>query len=223
MTSINSIRAEKLNHMDPNQGIILDVRTHMEHAEKHIGFGHAHVPLDELKPTDFMMRHGLDRDSDVYILCRSGKRAAQAAEKFVAEGYHNVKVIEGGIVACEDCGVDIKGHGASVTAPGAKPKGPISLERQVRIAAGLFAATGAALALFSSPVFAVIPLFVGCGLIFAGVTDRCGMALVLTKAPWNKIAGSSCAATSCSSTASRKNCAGTPDTAAGAKVGQSCQ
>ncbi len=190
MTGFSSIRAETLGHIDPNQGIILDVRTKMEHAEKHIGFGHAHVPLDELKPTDFMMRHGLDHDADVYILCRSGKRAAQAAEKFVAEGYRNVKVIEGGIVACEDCGHDIKGTSAQGPKPqGAKVKGPISLERQVRIAAGLFAAVGGALGLFVNPVFAIIPLFVGCCLIFAGVTDRCGMALVLTKAPWNKIEG----------------------------------
>lgn len=211
MTSFSTIRAQDLDHMDPNQGVILDVRTHMEHAEKHIGFGHAHVPLDDLKPADFMMRHGLDRDADVYILCRSGKRATQAAEKFAAEGYRNVKVIEGGIVACEDCGHEIKGHGASAGASGVKTKSPISLERQVRIAAGLLAATGAVLGLFVNPLFTIIPLFVGCGLIFAGVTDRCGMALVLTKAPWNKMNSSTCGASSC---------AAAP---AGAKTGQSCQ
>lgn len=211
MTSFSTINAKELDHMDPNQGVILDVRTHMEHSEKHIGFGHAHVPLDELNPTDFMMRHGLDRDADVYILCRSGKRATQAAEKFVVEGYRNVKVIEGGIIACEDCGHDIKGRGTGAVENGTKAKGPISLERQVRIAAGLFAAIGAALGLFVNPIFAIIPLFVGCGLIFAGVTDRCGMALVLTKAPWNKTSSSTCGANSC---------AASP---AGAKTGQSCQ
>ena len=206
MTSFSTIRAESLGHMDPNKGIIIDVRTKMEHAEKHIVFGHAHVPLDELKPTDFMMRHGLDHDSDVYILCRSGKRATQAAEKFAAEGYRKVKVVEGGIIACEDCGHEVKGHGAENSASGTKVKGPISLERQVRIAAGLFAATGAALGLFISPLFTLIPLFVGCGLIFAGVTDRCGMALVLTKAPWNNLQGKACSITS-----------------TGSKSGQSCQ
>ncbi len=211
MTSFSTINAKELDHMDPNEGVILDVRTHMEHSEKHIGFGHAHVPLDELNPTDFMMRHGLDRDADVYILCRSGKRATQAAEKFVVEGYRNVKVIEGGIIACEDCGHDIKGHGTGAVENGTKAKGPISLERQVRIAAGLFVAMGATLGLFVNPLFIVIPLFVGCGLIFAGVTDRCGMALVLTKAPWNKTSSSTCGATSC---------AASP---AGAKTGQSCQ
>jgi hypothetical protein len=169
-----------------------------------------------------MMRHGLDKDSDVYILCRSGKRATQAAEKFVSEGYRKVKVIEGGIIACEDCGHDIKGHGADISANSVKTKSPISLERQVRIAAGLFAATGAALGLLVNPTFTIIPLFVGCGLIFAGVTDRCGMALVLTKAPWNKMNKDTCATTTCSAT-SGGNCSDATTSPAAAKVEQSCQ
>ncbi|MCS5707652.1 rhodanese-like domain-containing protein [Candidatus Berkiella cookevillensis] len=186
MTSFSIILAENLCPVDPKQGIILDVRTKMEHAEKHIGFSHAHVPLDELKPTELMVHHGLAKNAEVYILCRSGKRASQAAEKFIAEGYCNVKVIEGGITACEMCGHDIKGYGTQISTTQTKLKKPISLERQVRIAAGLFVTLGAALALFISPLFSIIPLFVGCGLIFAGITDRCGMALILTKAPWNK-------------------------------------
>ena len=222
MTQFSKINAKDLSQVDPNQGIILDVRTKMEHTERHIDFGHAHVPLDELWPTDFMMRHGLDKDSDVYILCRSGKRAMQAAEKFVAEGYRNVKVIDGGIVACEDCGHDIKGHGARNSGDIVKVRGPISLERQVRIGAGLFAASGAALGLFINPAFTLIPLFVGCGLIFAGVTDRCGMALVLTKAPWNKIPNEACSTTSCG-TSSGGNCAATSSAGDTTKVGQSCQ
>lgn len=223
MTRFATVNARELDRMDPNQGVILDVRTRLEHAEKHIGFGHAHVPLDELNPADFMMRHGLDKDSAVYILCRSGKRAAQAAEKFVADGYRNVSVVEGGIIACEECGHDMKGHGAGAGAGAPKAKGPISLERQVRIAAGLFAAAGAALGLFVNPFFTVIPLFVGGGLIFAGVTDRCGMALVLTKAPWNKIGEGACAAATCGTSSRGGNCAGTTSPPAGAKAGQSCQ
>jgi len=188
MSTYKIFRAENLSSVDPNKGIIIDVRTKMEHLEKHIGFGHAHVPLDVLDPTDFMLRHGLDHNAEIYILCRSGKRARQAAEKFAAAGYKNIKVVEGGLIACEDCGHEIKGNGTNKPSESTpKTKGPISLERQVRIAAGLFVATGAILALLIHPLFVLLSLFVGCGLIFAGITDRCGMALVLTKAPWNKI------------------------------------
>ena len=31
--------------------------------------------------------------------------------------------------------------------------------------------------------------FVGAGLMFAGITDTCGMAMVLAKMPWNQIKG----------------------------------
>jgi len=30
------------------------------------------------------------------------------------------------------------------------------------------------------------PGFVGCGLVFAGVTDTCGMGMMLAKMSWNR-------------------------------------
>jgi len=37
--------------------------------------------------------------------------------------------------------------------------------------------------------------FVGCGLVFAGVTDTCGMAMLIARMPWNQACRSS---TTCS-------------------------
>ena len=34
--------------------------------------------------------------------------------------------------------------------------------------------------------FLVIPAFVGAGLAFAGISDLCGMGMLLTKMPWNR-------------------------------------
>jgi hypothetical protein len=62
----------------------------------------------------------------------------------------------------------------------------ISLERQVRIAAGAIVLTGALLARFVTPNFIWLSGFVGAGLVFAGITDFCGMGLLLAKLPWNK-------------------------------------
>lgn len=178
-------------------GIIIDVRTHMEHGEKRLARAHAHVPLDELKPRDFMMRHGMDSDADVYLLCRSGGRASQAAEKFVAEGYKNVHVVEGGLTACEECGLAVEGAVAAGESSAPAVKALIPLERQVRIAAGLLAALGGVLALWVHPLFAFVSILVGAGMVFSGVTNRCGMALMLTYAPWNKpVAGTACAMSS---------------------------
>lgn len=62
----------------------------------------------------------------------------------------------------------------------------MSLERQVRIAAGALASVGGALAVAVSPWFALVPAFVGAGLVYAGITDRCGMAMLLGKLPYNR-------------------------------------
>lgn len=185
MTGFTYIRAADLKQADPGQGAILDVRTRMEHAGKSLSLAHEHIPLDELDPVRFMNSRGLGTDAEVCILCRSGKRATQAAEKFSAAGYSNVKVVEGGIAACENGGHDIKVYGPNNGC--AVGRSFVSLERQVRIVAGAVTALGALLGLFVHPLYSVIPLFVGGGLVFSGVTDRCGLALVLTKAPWNSL------------------------------------
>jgi hypothetical protein len=70
----------------------------------------------------------------------------------------------------------------------------MSLERQVRIAAGTLAAAGGFLALLVTPWFAAIPAFVGTGLVFAGVTDTCVMGMLLARLPYNRASGCDVAA-----------------------------
>ncbi len=194
MTEYKIVSADSIKNLHPDQGLLLDVRTDMEHGEKHMACGHIHVPLDQLNADRFMADHKLTKDSPVYILCRSGTRARKAADVFIEAGWTQIHVVEGGVTACEECGHTLSGHavkstsccgGAKTMASCCAVKTPIPLERQVRIAAGLFVVIGAGLALAIDPLFALIPLGVGGGLIFAGITDRCGLALVLTKAPWN--------------------------------------
>ena len=103
-------------------------------------------------------------------------RSKKAAEKFAAAGFTNVRVVDGGILACEACGY---------TSVNPLYRRVISLERQVRIAAGALVALGVVLGHVVTPYFFLLSLFVGCGLMFSGVTDTCGMALVLARAPWN--------------------------------------
>jgi predicted branched-subunit amino acid permease len=62
----------------------------------------------------------------------------------------------------------------------------MSLERQVRIAAGAIVLAGMLLARFVNCNFLWLSGFVGAGLIFAGLTDFCGMGLLLAKMPWNR-------------------------------------
>lgn len=156
---------------------LVDVRTPAEFREVHIPFAQ-NVPLDALDAA------GLAREAEgatVYVVCRSGSRGRSACEKLSEAGAAVVNV-EGGTLAWADAGL-----------PVVRGKKAMSLERQVRIAAGFLVAAGTALAYFHDPLWAIVPGFVGCGLVFAGVTDRCGMAVMLGKMPWNQVSGATCA------------------------------
>lgn len=61
-----------------------------------------------------------------------------------------------------------------------------SLERQVRLGAGLLVIMGIVLSFIWSRGCIALSAFVGLGLTFAGLTDICGMAWLLAKMPWNK-------------------------------------
>ena len=123
----------------------------------------------------------VDRDRPVFLLCRSGARAASAAKKLHALGVKDIRVIEGGIQAWAGAGKPVI-HGTSRV---------WSLERQVRFIAGSLALTGAVLAATVNPRWILLSGFVGAGLMFAGATDFCLMAILLGKLPWNKGSGRS--------------------------------
>ncbi|MCE0521452.1 MAG: rhodanese family protein, partial [Methylacidiphilales bacterium] len=101
--------------------------------------------------------------------------ASKAAEKLAKEGLNNAVVVEGGTLAWIDAGLPVNRGTTKV----------ISLERQVRIVAGSLVLTGVLLAIFVHPYFIGLSAFVGAGLIFAGITDWCGMGLLLARLPWN--------------------------------------
>jgi hypothetical protein len=62
----------------------------------------------------------------------------------------------------------------------------IDLNRQVRIAAGSFVVLGVVLGFTVHRAFFGLSGFVGAGLIFAGITDICGLCHVLALLPWNR-------------------------------------
>ena len=152
---------------------LIDVRTPVEFREVHVEIAR-NVPLDRLDPAALMQARNGSADEPLYILCRSGSRGQQACEKFLTAGFANVVNIEGGTLACIEAGL-----------PVVRGKKAISLERQVRIAAGLLVLLGAGLA-FVHLAFIGLSAFVGAGLVFAGITDTCGMGMMLARMPWNQ-------------------------------------
>lgn len=150
---------------------LLDVRTGAEVAAEGVAGAHV-VPLDDLAGRLDEVRA---LPAPRLLLCRTGRRADLAREVLTRLGVRGLCVIDGGLEAWKQAG-----------GPVVKGRGVISLERQVRIAAGALALLGAVLALVVHPVFAGLSAFIGAGLVFAGVTDWCGMGLLLARMPWNR-------------------------------------
>lgn len=155
---------------------LIDVRTPVEFREIHCPFAR-NVPLSDLDPKAVMTARNGNAGQPLYVICRSGSRGKQACEKLHAAGFPDVVNVEGGTLAWAECGLPVN-----------RGKKAISLERQVRIAAGLLVLLGAALGTFVHPYFVGLAAFVGAGLVFAGVTDTCGMGLLLARMPWNRVA-----------------------------------
>jgi rhodanese-related sulfurtransferase len=150
---------------------VIDVREFSE-------FNNERIADAQLMPLSNFEKHvdEIDHAKPVYLMCRSGNRAKNAAEKLASKGFTDIHVVEGGMVAW--AGADL---------PVVKGESRVwSLERQVRFAAGMFGLTGVLLSLFVSPYLLLIPAFVGAGLMFSAAIDACAMGMTLARMPWNK-------------------------------------
>jgi len=171
--TITIVPAEVSAFISSGRGTLVDVRTPAEFREIHAQ-GAQLVSLDVLDRRAVEAARGTN-PGPVYLLCASGIRATKAEEQLKREGLDDVVVVEGGTNAWAAAGL-----------PVVRGRKTISIERQVRIGAGSLVVVGTGLGWFVHPVFFILAAFVGAGLVFAGVTDICGIAIVLAKAPWNR-------------------------------------
>ncbi|MBP9836515.1 MAG: rhodanese-like domain-containing protein, partial [Candidatus Pacebacteria bacterium] len=149
----------------------INVCTPAEYKEKHIK-GVRSVPFDAIhnRIEEF------NKKKTIYIHCRSGNRGRQAIEKLQTLGVTAELVnVEGGLLAWEEAGYETGSH-----------TGRLPIMRQVFIGAGGLVLGGLLLTHFVNYTFILIPLFVSLGLLLSGLTGWCGMALLLSKMPWNK-------------------------------------
>jgi len=151
----------------PEPPLVLDVRLPAEYRAVHLAPSLL-MPLDEIPGR----RQELPRERELVVVCRTGARARLAAAQL--PGFRT-RVLEGGLAAWQEAG-----H------PVVQGRAHVSLERQVRIVAGALACAGGVLAVTVTPWFGLLPAFVGAGLVYAGVTDRCGMAMLLGRLPYNR-------------------------------------
>ncbi|MBS1724697.1 MAG: DUF2892 domain-containing protein [Armatimonadetes bacterium] len=148
---------------------LVDVRSADEYASGHAAQA-INVPLEQLEAR-------LDDlgDQTIALLCQSGRRAEMACD-VLDEHHHSLLIVEGGTQAWEREGKPMVRASSSRW----------SLERQVRLAAGLIVLTASALALTVDIKWLFLSAFVGAGLTIAGLTNFCGMGLLFSKLPWNQ-------------------------------------
>lgn len=148
---------------------LVDVRSAGEYAAGHVPQA-TNIPLEQIEA-----RLGDFGKSRVAVLCQSGTRAGMACE--ILRSHHDdLILVEGGTSAWQKAGLPVVKTAASAW----------SLERQVRAIAGALVLIGTTLSLAVAPGWIYLAMFVGLGLTFAGITNICGMALLLAKLPWNK-------------------------------------
>ncbi len=157
--------------------LLLDVRTPVEFQSTSIA-GSKLLPLDQLRADAFANETG--KDTRCVVICAKGGRASNAAKQLAAAGMTNLQVLEGGITAWEAAGLPVQSSGKKV----------MSLDRQFRITIGVLVLFGFVIGHWIHAGGFLLCAFIGAGLIFSGVTDFCGLAMILAKAPWNR--GSTC-------------------------------
>ena len=152
--------------------VVVDVRSPGEYAATHIR-GSYNLPLDALPEVAPQLRSL--RGETVALVCRTGMRAGQAETLLRNAGVESARVLPGGIESWEQAGLPLD-----------RGRGTWAIERQVRAIAGGLVLTGVLGSLVVHRKLMWLAGFVGGGLLFAGLTDFCGMARLLMLLPYNR-------------------------------------
>lgn len=148
---------------------LIDIRTAGEHNRECIDCAH-NITVDDIYDAD------IQPDEIVVLHCQSGNRTNQAASKVKDLKAKAVYLLDGGINAW-------KQHKQPTVK---NTKEPLPIMRQVQIIVGFMVLLGVVLSFTVSQYFAILSGFFGAGLLFAGLTGACGLAIVLELLPYNK-------------------------------------
>jgi rhodanese-related sulfurtransferase len=177
--SINTVKAKLVSDwLSDGQVILIDVREPSEHASESIANA-VSLPLSQVSKDNLLNAcKGNMSTKKIVVYCRSGKRSANATEKLQSEDSSlELYNLEGGILAWKDAGLPVVSDDNIKVLP---------LDRQVQLAIGILVLVTSFLGWVVSGVFLLLTMFIGAGLIFAGLTGTCGLAMVLAKMPWNQ-------------------------------------
>jgi rhodanese-related sulfurtransferase len=151
---------------------LIDVREQDEFRRVHIE-GAECQPLSGFDPRNVAAPADGER---LVTICRTGRRSGSAAEQLHDAGAARVFNLQGGMAAWQSKHLPVAVDRSAL----------ISLTRQVQITVGTMVLATTILGVTVSPWFLLLTGFAGAGLIFAGVTDTCAMAMALSRMPWNR-------------------------------------
>lgn len=113
----------------------------------------------------------------VVFFCRSGNRTRKASDRLeqaAARSGASALQMKGGLQAWKKAALPVDTRDV-----------PLSLFRQIQIGAGFLVLLGAGGSLVWGPLL-WLAVFVGGGLVFAGLTGFCGLGILLGLLPWNR-------------------------------------
>jgi len=158
--------------LDLNKVVVIDVREPGEHKTQKI-YGSYNTPLGQVSIDSLPEL----QDKKVVIHCHSGRRSSMACESLLKQD-PNIELyeLEGGISSWVAKNLPTESLGKKV----------IPIDRQVQVVVGVLLIIFAVLSLLVNSNFVILVLLIGCGLLFAGFSGSCMMAVLLAKMPWNK-------------------------------------
>ncbi|MBD2179108.1 rhodanese-like domain-containing protein [Pseudanabaena sp. FACHB-1998] len=157
--------------LELQQVTLIDVRESGEYSSERIS-GSISMPLSTFDPEQIAQIS----IKPIVLCCQSGMRSSKATQQLLEYGFESVGQLQGGLSSWKSAGFKTESD----------QNAPISLFRQIQIVAGSLVALGTLLGAFVSPYYLILSGFVGCGLVFAGVTNTCAMGMLLAKLPYNR-------------------------------------
>ncbi|PCI57231.1 MAG: sulfurtransferase [Alphaproteobacteria bacterium] len=172
---INIIDAEAL--IKDGKAVLIDVREPEEFMAEHISYAMS-VPLSSLE--DGFQMLNIPKNITIILQCLKGSRSQMACDRI--QGLNSCKnkilSLDGGIEAWKKNGFPVIGVPS--------PSSELSIFRQVQIIVGFLVAICVLFGFLGITEAFIFAGALGSALFLAGITGWCGLAMILSKMPWNK-------------------------------------
>lgn len=169
------MKESKVNLLHSQDKVFLvDVRSPLEFRQGYIP-GSQNIPLKQILSGETQLSS--PEGKQICFVCQSGKRAELARAFLSEQAEAEAAILDGGVDSWRAAGLPVEKdalvHG-------------VSLVRQVQIIIGGLNLIALCLAWFVSSYWLLLPACTSLGLLLAGLTGFCGLALLLAKMPWNR-------------------------------------